>query len=104
EMGKQEQWTKVGEGGAPVTPRGVLATFDSTDVPDQRYTIRLTVFDQAGNPTQDTVKVIVQNLLPTPTPVITLEPTATKTPKKSPPPSPATDTPKPTKPPNPTAP
>jgi hypothetical protein len=69
--------------------QGILGVFDSTQVENGPYTLRLVVFDQSGGTTEARVRVLVDNAatvmpsstetaLPTDTP--TLVPTVTETP------------------------
>ncbi len=82
--------------------QGALAMFDTTQVPNGPYTIRLVVFNQAGNTQEKLVRVLVSNDLPpvtpTPTPTEPFMPTATPTDTPMP-----TPTNSPTMPPSPTA-
>jgi 1A family penicillin-binding protein len=69
---------------------GPLAQWDSGQVPNGPYSLRVVVSDQAGNDYEGRVTILVDNPLPTPTDTRTPRPpTATRTPK------PATETPLP---------
>jgi 1A family penicillin-binding protein len=71
---------------------GILGTFDTTQVENGPYTLRLVVFDQSGGAVEARVRVLVDNPptptptstpiepSPTPTDTPTLEPTVTETP------------------------
>jgi hypothetical protein len=55
--------------------QGVLGVFDTTQVANGPYTLRLVVFDQSGGAIESKVRVLVDNPIAPPTPT----PTATET-------------------------
>ncbi len=63
-----------------------IAQWDTTEVANGQYTLRLTAFSQAGGEISTTIAVTVDNELPTPTPTLTptLTPTATLIPSATP--------------------
>jgi 1A family penicillin-binding protein len=76
--------------------QGILAAFDSTQLDNGPYTIRLLVFDRLGGVVESRVRLLVDNPLPSasPTPLPTTPSPETATPTASP--VPATGTPTPT--------
>lgn len=54
--------------------RGTLGTFDTTQIENGPYTLRLMVFDQSRGAVEARIRVLVDNPIPTPTPT----PTATE--------------------------
>jgi 1A family penicillin-binding protein len=70
--------------------QGVLGTFDSTQLDNGPYTIRLVVSDRSGGVIANRVRVLVDNPIPSATPSATASPTPSAT--ASPPPSTATST------------
>ena len=73
-----------------LTEHGVLGVFDSIQIENGPYTIRLVVYDQTGGAAEAQVRVLVDNpiptvtLTPTFTPVPTLTPTQIVTPTDTP--------------------
>jgi len=61
------EWTRIAESNESVTDN-VLATWDTTTVPDGNYKIRLTATDLAGNTNSASVNVNVDNVAPSPPP------------------------------------
>jgi membrane peptidoglycan carboxypeptidase len=69
--------------------QGVLGVFDTTQVENGAYTLRLVVFDQRGGSIESRVRLLVDNPptptpLPTPTLTLTPVPTATEVPTATP--------------------
>lgn len=87
---QDEQWLLVAEITQQVT-NGVLAQWDTTQVPDGRYQIRLRVILRDGTVVQIAVQnLLVQNQQPTPLPTLAGPPTAaapTTTPTQGPTPT-----------------
>jgi 1A family penicillin-binding protein len=75
--------------GASLVQDGVLTTWDTTKFADGAYTIRLAMYDRAGQSFGGRVKVYVGNApTPTPRPSLTPLPTLTMAPTTAPPPAP----------------
>jgi len=99
-------WGNVsGDVRSPVKEAGLLADWDTANVPNGEATLRITVFDKRGNSKEARVRVIIQHPVtdtPVPLPTVTdtpVPPTATATPTDTPTFTPAfvaTDTPTPT--------
>jgi 1A family penicillin-binding protein len=69
--------------------QGTLGVFDTTQVENGAYTLRLVVFDQSGGLIESRVRLLVDNPptptpLPTPTPTLTPVPTETEVPTATP--------------------
>lgn len=62
-----------------IVEQGVLGVFDTTQVENGPYTLRLVVFDQTGGATEARTRVLVDNPPATPTPTPTPTPTVTAT-------------------------
>jgi 1A family penicillin-binding protein len=83
-----------------IVEQGVLGVFDTTQVENGPYTLRLVVFDQNGGGNEDRVRVLVDNPIATPSPSPTVTatqpvipsatPTASPTPTLTPEPPTAT--------------
>jgi hypothetical protein len=99
-----DTWTAIQAPVAQQVTEGVLGAWDSTQVADGIYRIRLRLVQQDGTPIDDQVRIQVVNATPTalPTPLPTFTPTlppGTATPGPSPTPliwQPPTRTPRPT--------
>ena len=84
-----------------IVEQGMLGVFDTSQVENGPFTLRLVVFDQSGGATEARSRVLVDNPIATPTPSPTVTPTelptATETPTLIPTPTltpePPTDTP-----------
>lgn len=77
-----QHWILLTTGGSPIRD-GVLTTWDTTQFADGAYTIRLAMYDRAGQSFGGRVKVFVGNrptLTPRPSPTFTRTPTATPLP------------------------
>lgn len=73
-----------------IVEQGVLGVFDTTQVENGPYTLRLVVFDQNGGAVEARTRVLVDNPLPTATPSPTITPTPpapTSTPTAAPSPT-----------------
>ena len=66
-----------------IVTQGILGSFDSTQLDNGPYTLRLRVFDQTGGVIENRVRVLVDNL-PTATPTVTKTPTETPLPTITP--------------------
>jgi membrane peptidoglycan carboxypeptidase len=71
-----------------IVEQGVLGIFDTTQVENGPYTLRLVVFDQNGGGNEDRVRVLVDNPIATPTPSPTVTATQPIIPTDTPTPSP----------------
>lgn len=60
--------------------QGVLGVFDTTQVENGPYTLRLVVFDRTGGATESRIRLLVDNKIVPPTSTSTALPTATNTP------------------------
>lgn len=58
-----------------IVEQGVLGVFDTAQVENGPFTLRLVVFDQSGGATEARVRVLVDNPVATPTPSPTITPT-----------------------------
>lgn len=84
-----DQWVGIGELGTQPVVNGELATWDTTNLPDGSYSLRLRVVRNDGNYSEIEVKhVVVANAVPTETPT----PSASATPTVTPTPLPPTPT------------
>jgi 1A family penicillin-binding protein len=63
-----------------LTEQGVLGVFDSTQIENGPYTLRLMVYDQTGGAAETRARVLVDNPIPTITPAFTFTPSPTLTP------------------------
>ena len=72
--------------------RGILGVFDTSQVDNGPYTLRLIVYDRTGGQGETRVRVLVDNV-PTPAPTTTPTPTSTPSPTATNTPLPSTDTP-----------
>ncbi len=87
-----DQWSTVGQTHETPVVNGVLETWDTTQVPDGSYTLRLRVVRIDGNYSEHfTQQVVVSNSQPTPTPTLDATPTPS-TPTTTPTPLPPTPT------------
>jgi len=82
-----ERWVTIGGVHESAVQDGLLETWDTTVIPDGKYTLRLRVVDKTGNYREVFVHgVLVSNAAPTetPRPTSTPKPTATITPAATP--------------------
>jgi hypothetical protein len=75
-----DRWTMIGAVQESQVVDGLLETWDTTVIPDGRYTLRLRVVNRTGNYSELFVRgVLVANAAPTETPVPTTTPLPTPT-------------------------
>lgn len=82
-----EEFMVIQEPTYQIVVRDLLATFDTTQVANGAYTLRLLVSDQIGGFTEDRIRILVDNppgAVALRTPITTPPPTFTPTPTKTP--------------------